>query len=75
MRVLSHRIGREHNNRRSLLEPPTVVNGSITEDSEVEEFEDKILFEENNYNKDENDSKQVDETVTSDLVSDPSTLS
>jgi len=25
LRTLSHRIGREHNNRRSLLEPPTVT--------------------------------------------------
>jgi hypothetical protein len=51
------------------------VNGSVTEDSEVEELEDKIIVEENNYNKDENDSKQVDEAVTSTTASEPSTLS
>lgn len=36
MRVLSQRIGREHNNRRSLLEPSTVIPGTTVEDPVLE---------------------------------------
>lgn len=56
-----------------------MVNGSVTEDSEVEEFEDKIE-EEKNENEDEkkqlkNDSNQVDKAVTLTTASEPPKLS
>lgn len=47
LRVLSHRIGREHNNRRSLLEPSTVIPGTTVEEPELEN---------NVHDKDESDS-------------------
>lgn len=40
LRALSHRIGREHNNRRSLLEPQTVVTG-VEDELELEEENEK----------------------------------
>lgn len=43
MRALSHRIGREHNNRRSLLEPPTVTGTS--EKLELDNCVDKLKDE------------------------------
>lgn len=35
--MLSHRIGREHNNRRSLLEPQTVSTSVTAEKSKLED--------------------------------------
>jgi len=45
LRALSHRIGREHNNRRSLLEPQIVVT-NVTEKSKLEEDADNNKLEE-----------------------------
>lgn len=40
MRALSHRIGREHNNRRSLLEPQAAVpstTGNVINEEEIKQ--------------------------------------
>lgn len=52
LRALSHRIGREHNNRRSLLEPQAVVI-DVADELELEEDNEKINYdvEEINDNK------------------------
>lgn len=59
LRALSHRIGREHNNRRSLLEPPAVVT-NVSEEFELELDYDKV--EENNSNKNENKNSEDSDT-------------
>lgn len=41
LRALSHRIGREHNNRRSLLEPQAVVI-DVADELELEEENEKM---------------------------------
>lgn len=41
LRALSHRIGREHNNRRSLLEPQAVVIG-VADELGLEEENEKV---------------------------------
>lgn len=63
LRALSHRIGREHNNRRSLLEPPAVVT-NVSEEFELDLDDDKGLgkVEELNVNKKENKNSEDSDT-------------
>jgi len=53
LRALSHRIGREHNNRRSLLEPQAVVI-DVADELELEEENEKM----NDYIGEINDNKE-----------------
>lgn len=50
LRALSHRIGREHNNRRSLLEPQAGSGGSADkhelEDNDVAKLEYRVEYAE-----------------------------
>ncbi|KAE9543362.1 hypothetical protein AGLY_002162 [Aphis glycines] len=59
LRALSHRIGREHNNRRSLLEPQTVVTG-VEDELELEEENEKENDGEEEV-KDNNEKDQLKE--------------
>jgi len=56
LRALSHRIGREHNNRRSLLEPQAVVIG-VEDELELEEENDKN----NDVEEEINDNNEEDQ--------------
>jgi hypothetical protein len=56
LRALSHRIGREHNNRRSLLEPQAVVIG-VENELELEEENDKN----NDVEEEINDNNEEDQ--------------
>lgn len=59
LRALSHRIGREHNNRRSLLEPQAVVI-DVADELELEEDNEKI----NDDVEEINDNKEPNKNLT-----------
>lgn len=79
LRALSHRIGREHNNRRSLLEPQAVVidaadeleleedNEKMNDDvEEVNDNKEKVQPNKNlaDSNEDNREEKQPEEDAT-----------
>jgi len=59
LRALSHRIGREHNNRRSLLEPQAVVIG-VEDELELEEENDGEEEVKDNNEKDQPKEHLID---------------